>query len=130
MIQYDLLDKVNYDVNRYITYTPDGASDKWNLATITEESRKGDCEDYAIVKANRLIKLHGCDSKYMRIGKFRTSKGTYHAMLIVDGEHKKGFFRKITAPCQWVLDNRWDAIYRMDQIRDKLIIQYQVDKWI
>lgn len=130
MIPLALLDAVNFQVNRDLTYLPDGMKDKWCLASETEKSMTGDCEDFAIVKASRLVNLHDCNPKDMRIGKFRTPKGTYHAMLIVEGEDTKGFFRKTTFPCRWVLDNRWAAIYRIDQIRDKLILEYPVETYI
>jgi predicted transglutaminase-like cysteine proteinase len=130
MIPYSLLDAVNFQVNKDIKYTRDGLYDYWAKAVDTERTRKGDCEDIAIVKANRLANLHHCNKKDMRIGKFQTPGGTYHAMLVVEGEDTKGFFRKKTFPCRWVLDNRWDAIYRIDQIRDKLILEYDVDLYI
>ena len=130
MIPYDVLDKANIDVNHLLTYCPDGLVDKWEKAAITEVSKTGDCEDYAITKASRLIKLFGCSPDDLRIGKFRTTKGTYHAMLIAESEYTKGFFRKTKEPCRYLLDNRWNAIYRMDQVRDKLIIEYRVESFI
>lgn len=129
MIPLDLLDEVNHKVNHTLTYTPDGLVDKWEQAAFSEASLRGDCEDFAIVKASRLIHIHGCSSADMMIGKFRTKIG-YHAMLVVNGEKKKGFFKREFVPCLWVLDNRTDNIFTIDQIRDKLILQYKVDAFI
>jgi predicted transglutaminase-like cysteine proteinase len=130
MIPFDLLDEVNHKVNHTLTYTPDGLIDKWEKAAVTDASMRGDCEDFAILKGFRLVKMHGCDAQDMQIGKFKTSKGKYHAILMVESERTTGFFRKTTKPCTYLLDNRWDAIYTIDQIRDKLISVYGVSKYI
>ena len=120
MIPYGLLDKVNFTVNKYMTYIPDGADTAWKHASETEETLRGDCEDFAIVKASRLAKFHGQNPDDMEIGIFITPKGNAHAMLICDSEKTTGFFRRKTIPCKYVLDNRFNGIYTMEQIRDKL----------
>jgi len=130
VIPYKLLDEVNYTVNKQLTYCPDGADTGWKLASETEETLKGDCEDYAIVKASRLVKFHGVSPDDIEIGIFITPNKAAHAMLICNGERTTGFFRKKTIPCKYILDNRFNGIYTMDQIRDKLSHTKKVDKYL
>lgn len=130
MIPYKLLDEVNYTVNKFLTYCPDGADTGWKCAAETEASKVGDCEDYAIVKASRLVKLHGMNPDDMEIGIFITPSKNSHAMLICKGEKTTGFFRKKVEPCQYILDNRFNGIYTIDQIRDKLSHVKKVDKYL
>jgi predicted transglutaminase-like cysteine proteinase len=130
VIPYGLLDKVNFTVNKYLTYIPDGADTSWKVAHETEASRRGDCEDYAIVKASRLVNLHDQNPDDMEIGIFITRKGNAHAMLICKSERTTGFFRREKTPCDFVLDNRTNGIYTMDQISDKLSHTKKVDAYL
>lgn len=132
MIDYDLLDAVNFQVNRLIKFTPDGVRDKWSKAAETEATKIGDCEDYAIVKAHRLVKWNRCNPSDLSIGKFRPTRkgGQNHAMLLAKGQKRKGLFRKSIVDCVYVLDNRTNNIYTLDQIRDSLIETYPVDDYI
>lgn len=130
MIPYKLLDDVNYTVNKYLTYCPDGADTAWKSACETEKTRTGDCEDFAIVKASRLVKLHGISPDEMELGVFMTPKGGVHTMLICNGEQTVGIFRRKTEPCKYILDNRFNGIYTIDQIRDKLSHTKKVDAFI
>ncbi len=130
MIPYKTLDEVNYTVNKLLTYCPDGADTGWKCAVETEQSLRGDCEDYAIVKASRLVKLYGISPDEMEIGIFITPSKNSHCMLICNGERTTGFFRRTTEPCKYVLDNRHSGIYTLDEIRDKLSHVKKVDKYI
>ena len=130
MIPYGLLDKVNFTVNKYLTYRPDGIDTSWKVASDTEESRTGDCEDFAIVKASRLVKFHGQNPDDMSIGIFTAPNRGAHAMLICKSDRSAGFFRRKRVPCEYVLDNRTNGIYTIGQIRDKLSHTKKVHDWI
>lgn len=129
MIHLRRLQVVNERVNTDITYTPDGMDTAWKHATETMKTMKGDCEDYAIVKAF-ILKKQGESIDDMSIGIFRTPENGTHAMLMCKGEYTKGIFKRVTVPCVWILDNRVSAIWRLDQIYDKWILTKQVDGYI
>jgi predicted transglutaminase-like cysteine proteinase len=98
---------VNREVNLSIAYTSDatqhGASDVWSSALASLESRRGDCEDYAIVKYVTLREA-GVPAEDLRLLVGRVaSLGQAHAVLAarLDGH--------------WlILDNR-----RMTMIEDE-----------
>ena len=130
MIPYGLLDKVNFTVNRLLTYRPDGLDTSWKHASETEETLRGDCEDFAIVKASRLVRFHGQNPDDMEIGIFTSPNRNAHAMLICKSEKTIGLFRRKKVPCEFLLDNMTDGIYEMHQIRYKLATRRKVDKYI
>ena len=132
MIDYDLLDAVNFQVNKLMTYRPDAAGEKLPRPEDIEKAKAGDCEDYAILKAHRLVKWNRCASADLSIGVFEPLKKgrPNHAMLLAKGQKKKGIFKKSIVDCVYVLDNRTNNIYTLDQIRDKLILQSPVDLFI
>lgn len=100
-----VLDEVNTQVNRSITYTSDAeqykVGDLWVASPI---SHKGDCEDYVLTKQNQLISkgISPQDlSMYLcfYLKPFGEPQG--HAVLLYKDE--------------WVLDNRTDIIWRKRQ---------------
>jgi predicted transglutaminase-like cysteine proteinase len=130
VIPYGLLDKVNFTVNKYLTYRPDGIDTSWKPARETEESLRGDCEDFAIVKASRLVRFHGQNPDDMAIGICTFPNQTAHAILICKSEKTTGFFRRKKIPCEYVLDNRTNGIYEIDQTRLKIATRRKVDAYI
>lgn len=88
----DLLGAVNRWVNREIRYRDDrkqfGTSDYWADAATTLRSRRGDCEDYAILKL-QLLAAAGVAREDMMLTLARdTIQRSDHAVLLVrqDGE--------------------------------------------
>ena len=100
-----LLDKINRTVNWEIAYERDidqyGVSEYWALP----ESGKGDCEDFALEKRRRLL-AEGWPASDLRIAACWVENGGYHAVLVavLDGDW-------------WVLDNRYDIMWRWDQMQ-------------
>lgn len=110
-----LLDKVNYQVNHQIKYVPETGIDKWQRASQTLSIGTGDCEDYAILKAQMLIE-YGVDPDLLTIAVCRTRKSnSNHAVLLVPSRYRKGFFRRQWADCVYVLDNMYDILYRLEE---------------
>jgi len=132
MIDYDLLDAVNFQVNKLMKYRQDAAGEMLPRPEDIEKSKQGDCEDYAILKAHRLVRWNSCDSADLSMGMFESKKKGLprHAMLLAKGQKKKGIFKKSMVDCVYVLDNRTNNIYTLDQIRDKLILSLPVDLYI
>lgn len=86
------LAKVTRSVNRSIAYRPDkGEVWKANVSA-------GDCEDYALTKRARLIRM-GYPSSALRMAVGYTRKGEYHAVLVV-----------MTDSGRFVLDNLTDKV--------------------
>ena len=133
MIPLDLLDAINIKVNRLVQYKSDHevhGKDKWQMPAETLLLGTGDCEDYAILKAHMLFK-EGCDISDMRIGRFTTRDGKGHAMLLCRSEKPKGFFKwKTWNPVEYVLDNRTNNIYTVDEISDVLTTIVQVSTYV
>lgn len=92
-------DYVNRTLNNEIQYVSDltqfGEADLWSSPLVTLESRKGDCEDYAIAKY-AVLRAAGTEESDLRlvIGKDRGA-GAFHAVLAFRAE---GIWR--------ILDNR------------------------
>lgn len=81
------LDVVNRAVNRLVRYVPDeqnyGAMDVWATPDMTLARRKGDCEDYAILKMAAL-KEAGVPLKDMSVVVVRDiQRNQYHAVLAI-----------------------------------------------
>lgn len=89
-----VLERVNKEVNREVEYRTDkelyGVRDKWVLP-----ERYGDCEDYVLLKREKLIKL-GFDPSELRIAICYTEYNEGHAVLTVD-----------VLGTTYVLDNRF-----------------------
>ena len=92
-----LLERVNKEVNRSISYRTDkelyGVRDKWVLP-----ERYGDCEDYVLLKRQKLIELW-FDPFELRIAICYTELKEGHAVLTVDD-----------GPETYVLDNRFNEL--------------------
>ncbi len=70
-----LLESVNRQVNASISYRKDNG-EVWS-----SNVRSGDCEDYALTKRARLIRL-GIPSGTLRMAVVKTPKGEGHAVLV------------------------------------------------
>ncbi|HUO01928.1 MAG TPA: transglutaminase-like cysteine peptidase [Rhizomicrobium sp.] len=83
---WEQLDQVNQDVNRAIAPEDDlahyGRAEYWTIPT----DGKGDCEDYALTKREKLIAA-GVSPRALRIALVRTSRGEGHAVLTVATDH-------------------------------------------
>jgi len=103
------IDDVNFEVNTSIIYKSDlehyGKLDYWTIPI-----RYGDCEDYALLKRKKLLKL-GINSTLMICYDENNVK---HMVLIVDNK---------------VLDNKRYAIYDMKDLRYKWIMKYENSRW-
>lgn len=85
-----LLTQVNGWVNNQIRYRSDGRKDNWADARATLKSRRGDCEDYAILKM-QMLAAAGVSREDMMLTLARdTLRRADHAVLLVrhDGEWK------------------------------------------
>lgn len=103
------IDDVNFEVNTSIIYKSDlshyGVPDYWTIPI-----RYGDCEDYALLKRKKLLKL-GIKSTLMICYDENNVK---HMVLIVDNK---------------VLDNKRYAIYDKQDIRYKWVMKYEDGRW-
>ncbi|MCV0429843.1 MAG: transglutaminase-like cysteine peptidase [Roseibium sp.] len=70
------LNKVNRGVNRSIKWVRD-RNNVWKIG-----NRTGDCEDYALTKRSRLMKL-GVPAAALRMAIVKNQKGQGHAVLVV-----------------------------------------------
>lgn len=86
------LAKVTRSVNRSITYRPD-KGEVWKIGVSA-----GDCEDYALTKRARLIRM-GYPASALRMAVGHTRKGEYHAVLVV-----------VTSNGKLVVDNLTDDV--------------------
>lgn len=91
------LDRINREVNRIIEPATDleiyGETEVWTLPTT-----RGDCEDYALLKRNRL-RARGWPISALLMTVVRDEKGEGHAVLTVR-----------TAQGDYILDNKTDDI--------------------
>ena len=78
-----LLGQVNSWVNRSITYRGDVGGDKWADAKSTLRTRKGDCEDYAILKMQMLAAAGVMREDMMLTLARDTMRRVDHAVLLV-----------------------------------------------
>lgn len=107
----DQLEAVNRWVNRAIIYTEDrenwSSRDYWATAEETMRSRRGDCEDIAIVKYQMLLSL-GLRPEDLYLSLVRDlARNADHAVLVVRSE---GRF--------YLLDNALDAVLPANQSYD------------
>lgn len=78
-----LLAQVNGWVNRQIRYRSDGRKDRWADARATLSSRRGDCEDYAILKMQMLAAAGVAREDMMLTLARDTLRRADHAVLLV-----------------------------------------------
>lgn len=91
------LAKVTRSVNRSIRYRPD-KGEVWKVGVSA-----GDCEDYALTKRARLIRM-GYPPSSMRMAVGHSRKGESHAVLVV-----------VTSKGKLVLDNLTDKVLLLGQ---------------
>ena len=94
---------INRDVNRSVVETSDqrqyGLEDYWAIpASVSGRPMRGDCEDYALLKRERLIAT-GVPEGALTIAIGRTPWGVRHAVLLV-----------ATASGEYVLDSLSDRV--------------------
>lgn len=91
---YKLAERINSDVNASVTWMSDseqfGVPEFW-----TEAGKFGDCEDYALLKRQVLLKS-GFERKDLHLACCWNETGDYHCVLLCNTD--KGWF---------VLDNRY-----------------------
>ncbi|MFD1747424.1 transglutaminase-like cysteine peptidase [Rhizobium helianthi] len=109
----DKLNAVNFAVNGAIRYTTDsdqyGKQDVWSSPSETLARRKGDCEDYALLKMAALA-ADGVPLKDMSIVVlYDTKRHFYHAVLSVTVQDR-----------HFILDNRREQV-----LMDKDLPDYQ-----
>jgi predicted transglutaminase-like cysteine proteinase len=109
------LQRINLLVNRSIEPQRDrmdrGLADRWSLG-----GRRGDCEDYALLKRKRLLDL-GWSSRDLRIATALTPEGIGDAVLVVRLEGQ-----------DLVLDNKTGAIHLWSQTGYRFLkVQSELD---
>lgn len=96
------LEQVQMQVNRQVAYVADlerfGVEDWWEPAV-----DKGDCEDIALTKRQRLIAL-GWPAEGLRIAVALDGKNQLHAVLTVDVTAQTG------QPATYVLDSHFEHV--------------------
>ncbi|MFN3584739.1 transglutaminase-like cysteine peptidase [Phenylobacterium sp.] len=99
-----LLVSVNAKVNRDLRPRADtGSADDWSLP-LQDGVGVGDCEDYALEKAQALLRA-GLPRSALNLALATTETGEFHAVLLVS-----------TRGGDFVLDNRTDEVRRWDQV--------------
>lgn len=97
MNEYDKIWNINSEVNLSVTYKTDleqySKLEHWEVA-----GKFGDCEDYALLKRERLIAI-GFEKSKLHLACCWTELNEYHCVLIV--ETNNGVF---------VLDNRYAQV--------------------
>lgn len=94
---------VNTAVNRHLTYTGE-AVDRWAPVAETLQTKRGDCEDYAMVKMALLIAA-GTPMEAMTFVVVKdTKRNAHHAVLIVKVEGQ-----------DWVLDVWSNAVVEAER---------------
>ncbi|MGW8301313.1 MAG: transglutaminase-like cysteine peptidase [Desulfobacterales bacterium] len=75
---------IDAEVNSQHTYATDASyrkvAEHWDIMGVGD---KGDCEDFALTKADRLINDLGLSPSNMQVGLCHTNNGDYHAVLMV-----------------------------------------------
>jgi predicted transglutaminase-like cysteine proteinase len=123
MKKFDLIKKVNSDVNKSTKYKSDTTLyeelEYWNPVSSSPSGHEGDCEDYALEKRKRLLETGEFEMDEVRLATCwvegpdgTPGEGGYHAVLAV-----------VLDDCDYVLDNRYEDVmpwgelpYRWDRI--------------
>ena len=99
MNSYAIAERINSQVNASISYKTDleqySTPEFW-----TEAGKFGDCEDYALLKRQVLLK-NGFEREYLHLACCWVETGEYHCVLLVDTD--SGWY---------ALDNRHDSLMR------------------
>ncbi len=124
-----LLDDVNYKVNHLLRYKPDAGS-HYQKADESRRLGTGDCEDYAILKAQEL-KEAGVDVSLLTIAVCETRKSdNLHAVLLVPSRRRVGIFKRRWQDTTVVLDNISDNIYRIENTGYHITNKYPASRWM
>ncbi len=92
------LEQVQLQVNQQVAFATDQQA--WGKAEYWEPAQRlGDCEDIALLKRQRLMKL-GWPAEALRIAVAKDERGALHALLTVDVTAMDG------RPETYALDNR------------------------
>lgn len=106
MTDVQKLSYVNSIVNNYVKYTTDGNVDEWQTPETTIKRRKGDCEDYAILKMHLLEKMN-IKSEIVVVQILSKKTDYIHAILAVTlGDET------------YILDNRANKVLLDSEITD------------
>lgn len=83
LMSFGSLDEINRYVNQSITYTLEAqGQDKWQEPNQTLNTRKGDCEDYALLKMALIQQRFPGNSPQILIVRIRAT-GQMHAVLVI-----------------------------------------------
>ena len=110
------LSRINTEVNESITYAKDkelhNKRDYWQTPEQTLLSLKGDCEDYAILKASKLD-----DDNY-----------PYNlSILVIHRTFQKDYHAVLLANNHYVLDNNRDKVYTIHKLKRQSTILQSID---
>ena len=124
-----ILDDVNYKVNHSLRYKTDSVS-HYQKADESRRLGTGDCEDYAILKAQEL-KEAGVDVSLLTIAVCTTRRSdTNHAVLLVPSRRRVGIFKRRWEDTTVVLDNYNDTIYRFENTGYTIVEKYPASRWV
>jgi predicted transglutaminase-like cysteine proteinase len=130
----DLTD-INNQVNGTHAYEPDGGLDNWKILGTGEA---GDCEDFALTKADLLLK-RGYPASAIRLAAGETEAGLGHAWLVVqttEGEYALDI-NYTTLQCDESLPytkrqrqtgTLWKSMSIFDSFRDAVYAGYDLDR--
>lgn len=127
VVDYDTLDNINLFVNRNTKYVADvlgwNKLDYWQTPEETERLGRGDCEDYALLKAKKLL-LAGANQEAMRllIVEPRHDPKSRHAVLAVNTIVDSGIlWWKKPVTVTLLADNMWNTLYTLRESGHKFI---------
>ena len=124
-----LLEEVTARVNAKLKYKTDDVN-HLQRAVESRQLGTGDCEDYAILKAQEL-KDAGVDPTLMTLALCHTRKSKQlHAVLLVASRKRVGWLSKKWADCTRVLDNMNDYAYRLENTGITIEKQFPVAGWL
>jgi hypothetical protein len=106
------LQLVNDEVNAF-PYVSDAARYKTSEFWARIDAEGGDCEDFALGKLNRLLKL-GWPIDRLRLACCYVETDEYHAVLSVRGDDR-----------EYILDNRFPGVQTLDSLQR---IHYRLDR--
>lgn len=111
------LQEVNREINNKVRYTTDLEQYKsielWRVAGM-----KGDCEDYALAKRERLLEL-GWPIERLKLAICYTETNEGHAVLMVDTDNGT-----------YVLDNRYPSVKPWKSLPYKWVMRQKGKGWV
>ena len=114
------INKTNRFINGLIKYTSDeklwGENDYWSTPAEVLERRKGDCEDFAILKYYTL-KYIGFPPDSMRLAVVKQDRGPTHAIMVIEFENKT-----------YILDNQLTMVVEDIKLLNKYTPIYSVNE--